>query len=131
MVLKSGSLNLLEPSEPAQASNWIVLPFNYTVYVLPLSSLLHDLVLTFIFFYLPYLFLLNILSLLHVFYPSLYLCGKSRDAVTQRADVTVQKPHRRSDTTAKYRHMGATNISQKGGGGAQPQICLCSLVSVI
>lgn len=85
--------------------------------MLPLSSLLHDLVLTFIFFYLPSLFLLNVLFFLHVFYPSLYLCGKSRDAVTQRADVTVQDPQRRSDTIARYRHMGATKISQKGGGG--------------
>jgi hypothetical protein len=73
---------------------------------------------------------MNILFLLHVFHPSLYLCGKARDSVTQRVDVTVQKPHRRSDTIARYRHMGATKISQKSGGGvgAQPQVCLCSLV---
>jgi len=49
MVLKSGSLNLLEPSGPVQACNSIALPFNCIVYVLPLSSLLHDLVLTFFF----------------------------------------------------------------------------------
>lgn len=57
-------------------------------------------------------------------YPSLYLCDMPRDAVTQTADVKVQKPHRRSDTTARYRHMGATKISQGGGGGRATNLLL-------
>jgi len=34
IVLKSGSLNLLEPSGPVQACNGIALPLNLTLHVL-------------------------------------------------------------------------------------------------
>ena len=35
IVLKSGSLNLLEPSGPVQACNWIALPLNVTAEPIP------------------------------------------------------------------------------------------------
>jgi hypothetical protein len=94
------------------------------VYVLPLCSLLHDLVLTFIFFYLPYLFLLISLCLLHVLLPlplSLRQV-KRRDAESRRH--STPKPRTRSDTTARYRHMGATKISLKGRGGTATNLLM-------
>jgi hypothetical protein len=117
MVLKSRSLNILGPSGPVQACNWIALLFNCTAYVLTLSSLLHDLFLTFILLYLPYLFLLNILRLLHVLFPfplSLRHVKRLCDADSRRQSTEATQAF---DTTARYRHMGSTKISKKRGGG--------------
>ena len=110
MVLKSGNLNLLETPGPVQACNWIALPFNCTVYVLPLSSFSHDLVLTFIFFYLPYLFLLNMLCLLHVLllFPLTLRQVKGRcDAESRRhsTEATQARRDRKIQTHGRHQNL--------------------------
>ena len=43
MVLKSGSLNLLEPLGPVQACNWIALPFTFIINLLkPIGYVMHQ-----------------------------------------------------------------------------------------
>jgi hypothetical protein len=87
--------------------------------VLPLSSLLHHLFLTFILLYLPYLFLSNILRFLHVLFPfplSLRHVKSRCDADSRRQCTEATQAFRHDRMIQTYGlHQ---NFSKGGGGGA-------------
>ena len=124
MVLKSGSLSHLEPSGPVQACNWIALPFNCTVCVCVcacvracarVTSVLSFTRSHFIFFYRPYLFLLNILCSLHVLFPfplSLRQVKRRCDAENRRHSTEATQAYRHDRKIQTHGHH--QNFSERG-----------------